>query len=1064
MENKVIYNDFFNFIKTYDVFILLETHISEEKVERFKKFFEGYETFWKPALKNSRFGRGIAGYVYGIKKDLRKKNISYELSIKEEIELIKIKSSNKTINIIPLYLRAATWNEDFEDVRRFLINEDVENMILMGDLNIRIGNLQQPMDEFTKSTFRSGFDTRKSRDLKINTKGKRFLELCQDFGLHILNGCTKGDELGSLTFISGVGESVNDICAAAYDILDSIESFIVNDKIWSDHMPITLTINVNGRSLEQQMNLLPKLKWDERKCDNYKEKLNQQLTLYKQRTDALTLQDLVEVINVSNPTTYNNKILFTKENKWFNFKCYNAREKSFNDLQLFRQTPSKTNKEEYVAENKKYKLICEKSKIDYYKGIETQINSVKNNKDWWNLMIEIKNKKLQPKSEITTQEFKQYFSELLNPPLTSNDVMYAAMLKSDNDLDMPITRTEIKEVLAKTKYNKAPGEDRVSYEFFKNATEMFIEELAKSYNIIFESAKLDEKFTTSIIFPIYKKGDKEIVSNYRGISFMNTIAKIFMGILNKRLTLWLNKHNILTEYQAGFREGYSTVDNLYTLAAIAHLKFKENKKLYAFFVDFRAAFDKVSRKALIYKLYSTGVSTKMIKMIETIYSHTKFRVWNGEEVSDEFITESGVKQGCLLSPTLFSIYLNDLHSFIEGGVNVGYTNIRLLMYADDIVILADDIVTMQNMIKQLERYCVMWNLEVNLSKSQMMIFRSGGKTSKYEKWVFNGDPIIVTNEYTYLGVTLSPKMSFRKHLEKRTLSAKNAINSTWQDFLAKRDIGLNAKWNLFKAVCRAIQSYGAQIWGFSLFEDVDKLQRYFLKKILKLPPFTPTYVVMLETGVENSYIYTLDLHLRYIIKTIYEYDSNRLPNQLTKLIMQQGTYWYENVDSLGRDVCSTRISECSTRESWELLRTSIITGLKIKEREFYLDKASNSSRFYSKLNYREPQTYFDITNMTTLSYIFKARCDLIELNGTRFQQNRSRICSLCNLNEIENILHFIARCPILKQIRYQHFKKTTLSENELINILNTKDNFKDLSRYIIYAIRYRKMLINEFNY
>ena len=319
---------------------------------------------------------------------------------------------------------------------------------------------------------------------------------------------------------------------------------------------------------------------------------------------------------------------------------------------------------------------------------------------------------------------------------------------------------------------------------------------------------------------------------------------------------------------------------------------------------------------------------------------------------------------CVIS-TLFSVYLNDLHDYIEGGVAVGTENIRLLLYADDIVILADNITIMQSMIDKLEKYCEIWNLELNLNKSEMMVLRNGGRLSAREQWLFKGEPIRVTNEYTYLGVTISPKLSFRTHIEKRNKSAKNNINATWKEFLSKKEIGLKAKWNLFQSVCRAIQSYGAQVWGYSLFEEVDKLQRFFLKKILKLPSFTPTYALMLETGIENNYIYTLDLHLRYIIKTLFDYNDNRLPSKLTKLTIEKKSYWYKHIEKLANDVSTIHISECFSRENWERLRIDILTGLKRKERENNIQQATRSNRFYSKLNYKELQTYFEINNNTT---------------------------------------------------------------------------------------------------
>ena len=211
-------------------------------------------------------------------------------------------------------------------------------------------------------------------------------------------------------------------------------------------------------------------------------------------------------------------------------------------MHQYRQNPTRDNKTKYLDTNRKYKEICECSKIEYYKSIELKINLVKNNKDWWNLVKEIKNVERQTNPGIQANEFKRYFYELLNPPQTSNNIMYAAMFYSDDDLDRPINITEIKNVLAKAKNNKAPGEDRVGYEFLKNASDIFLEELAICYNIIYESSKLDDTFIKSIIFPIFKKGERENTNNYRGIAFMNTVAKTFMSILNSRINKWLHKH------------------------------------------------------------------------------------------------------------------------------------------------------------------------------------------------------------------------------------------------------------------------------------------------------------------------------------------------------------------------------------------------------------------------------------------------------------------------------------------------------------------------------------------
>lgn len=177
----------------------------------------------------------------------------------------------------------------------------------------------------------------------------------------------------------------------------------------------------------------------------------------------------------------------------------------------------------------------------------------------------------------------QYFNALLNPCVNSVEISYVPNLSTDEYLDMPFSLLEIKTQIAKTKINKAPGEDRIPYEFFKNASDEYLDALINVFTNILEGSEDFDLFRTSIIFPLHKKGDVNQPNNYRGISFMNCIAKIMMGMVNERICEWVDRNKILNEYQAGFRKGYSTVDNVYNLTAIINLKLAEKKGKYTHF-------------------------------------------------------------------------------------------------------------------------------------------------------------------------------------------------------------------------------------------------------------------------------------------------------------------------------------------------------------------------------------------------------------------------------------------------------------------------------------------------
>lgn len=1047
----------------------METHLEPNKIERAKSYFSGFDLFFKHATRIHRYGRAIGGCLIGISKHLHDTGISYEVIDIGETPLLKLYTMENTYSVIPQYLRPANWDNDFEKLAKYFQDIEIQNPILIGDFNVRIGETNQNIGEIYKSSFCSGYDCRKSRDKTVNQKGVKFIQLCDNYNMLILNGITKGDEDGKLTYITALGESVNDICAVSKEILGKIEEFRVEDKVWSDHFPILTKINIEPTSRTgEKMSLLPKLIWKDEEKDNYQRKINESIRNIA-GVNHINLNDINQIIVKSASKLINHKKPFEPKNKWYNKNCNNARMKSFKLLKVYRTTRNLEDKRRYIVAQKEYKTVCSTNKSVYYNTIANKLNNIKNSKEWWKMAKEIRNQCNLVGSNITPDAFKSYYENLLNKSQETTLIHYAPPYKNDMDLDRHFTMSELQKMLVKVKRNKAPGEDRIPYEFFINGTEEFNSLLLRIYNTIYSSGEIDPVFTKTIIYPIHKKGDLNEPSNYRGISFMNCVAKLFMGLINERLYNWVENYQILTEYQAGFRKNYSTVDNIYNLASIVHLKLAERKKVYCFFIDFKAAFDNISRQALIYKLFRMGVSYKMVSIIEKIYSNTQSAVWNGRELSEYFETTKGVKQGCLLSPLLFALYVNDLHEFIEGGLFVENINIRLLLYADDIVFLADDIKVLQKMIDNLEIYCKMWSLEVNLAKSEIMVFRNGGKLSKYERWMYNGREIKISNEFKYLGVVFTPKMKFNKHVQTRNNEAKNAINATWNQFIGRADIDMNSKWKLFLAVCRSIQTYAAEIWGFSHFEEINALQRYFLKRILRVPSFTPNYVLMLETEVEDSQIYTLGKHLNYLGRILYYYTQNRLPNQLSEIIYQKNIFWVTELKDLSRSLHVQWPQTMSSQGNWNTFCNDLLSGMKqrLHEERLYRKQFSQSWRIYRYLNPSRSHLYLNRKySQAEIVWIFKARSGMIPLGCNSFDPDvLNKECKLCNMHEIETMQHFLGICPILREFRMISFGKPILNDEEIINILDgtEEENWHKLINYLEMSYKYRQLLINEFN-
>jgi len=616
-------------------------------------------------------------------------------------------------------------------------------------------------------------------------------------------------------------------------------------------------------------------------------------------------------------------------------------------------------------------------------------------------------------------------------------------------------------VLKKCKMKKAPGIDGITYEFFVNAPLSFQLELLRLLNFIFLTSDIPSAFREAIIIPIHKKGDPNVESNYRGLSLLNTLYKIFTALILDRIQTWVDVNNILNEYQAGFRRNYSTVDNIFCLTSIVCINFSCKKKTYAFFVDFKCAFDKLPRNSLFYKLTGMGLSNKMVVILMSIYSETVSQVWNGKEMSAAFSVDLGVKQGCLLSPLLFALYLNDLHDFLPGGIQINGVTIKILMYADDIVLLSTCPIILQRMINSLSIYCDTWGLEVNLDKSKVMIFREGPRISRSLSFTYNNRNIEIVNQYQYLGILLTYNLSYRKHIDIKLKTAKTAINANWSNFILDPNIDVSNKLKIFNAAAKSILLYGAQVWGFIEFDEVEQLLRFFLKKILQLPNNAPNYLLSLETGTQSLYVCTLRLHLDYIRK-VASMPPSRLPFILANVTFDKKISWAAKWQLLYTEF-NISLPDCLSTPGLKTQHETIISFVADSYTNNCIQKARNSSNhdLYSQLCYAvQPIVYSNVPSQT-LGIFIKARGGMLALNGNPFTSSFSSECSICNLQEVENVHHLVGVCPIYNLFRIQLFGKPQLSLAEVIALLNGH-NLAALTEFLKLSLKYRYLITNEF--
>lgn len=281
-------------------------------------------------------------------------------------------------------------------------------------------------------------------------------------------------------------------------------------------------------------------------------------------------------------------------------------------------------------------------------------------------------------------------------------------------LDDPITPLEVCNQIHKLKPGKASGPDGVPPGIFKLLPAQFIVMISTLFNHVFYLATYPTYWKVAKFFPIFKKGDRSDVRNYRGINVINIIAKLYDMILCSRLESWFSPFR----EQAGAQRGRGCTEHIVTLRLLMDIARRNKKKLYVMFVDFSSAYDRVSRPLMLALLKRLGCGSVMLCAVASMYQVTQSVV--GTAV---FAVAVGVRQGSPTSCLLFILYVNDLIKLIkENCRDDGFlTWLHLLMLMDDTVLLSTTRTRMKEKFSLMKQYCNEYKVKVNLAKTKFFV-------------------------------------------------------------------------------------------------------------------------------------------------------------------------------------------------------------------------------------------------------------------------------------------------------------------------------------------------------
>uniref|UniRef100_A0A8C6PHS8 Reverse transcriptase domain-containing protein n=1 Tax=Nothobranchius furzeri TaxID=105023 RepID=A0A8C6PHS8_NOTFU len=400
----------------------------------------------------------------------------------------------------------------------------------------------------------------------------------------------------------------------------------------------------------------------------------------------------------------------------------------------------------------------------------------------------------------------EYFEDLLNPTDMSSSEEADS---GDFELASQISGAEVTEVVKKLLCGKAPGVDEIRPEFLKALDVVGLCWLTRLCNIAWTSGAVPLDWQTGVVVPLFKKGDRRVCSNYRGITLLSLPGKVYSGVLERRVRRIVEPQ--IQEEQCGFRPGRGTLDQLYTLRGILEGAWEFAQPVYMCFVDLEKAFDRVPRGALWGVLREYGIPGPLIRAVRSLYDRCQSLVRIAGSKSGSFPVRVGLRQGCPLSPILFITFMDRISRRSQGveGIRFGGLRIRSLLFADDVVLLASSKRDLQLSLERFAAECEAAGMRISSSKSETMVL-----IWKRVECLFRvGDEVLPqVVEFKYLWVLFTSEGKLEREIDRRIGAASAVMQVLYRSAVMKRELSQKAKLSIYQSVYVPTLTYCHELW------------------------------------------------------------------------------------------------------------------------------------------------------------------------------------------------------------------------------------------------------------
>lgn len=432
--------------------------------------------------------------------------------------------------------------------------------------------------------------------------------------------------------------------------------------------------------------------------------------------------------------------------------------------------------------------------------------------------------------EIAEELNQQYYSVFTEEDTSNIPNIPSKHLETTPLQSFSITEEDVTKALKNLKTDKSPGIDGMHPRPLKELAEVLSKPVTMIFQKSLNTGQLPKNWLDAVVSPIFKKGPRCLAENYRPVSLLCILSKVLESIITPQIVKHIKNNNLACRQQHGFTKGKSTTTNLLEALNIWSEAMMHDIPIDILFLDYAKAFDSVPHKRLLKQVQSFGINGQALEWINSFLTNRRQQVRANGELSEFKPVLSGVPQGSILGPVLFTIYVNDIPSELDTLIS---------LYADDTKIYSaitseSSIDSLKLDLRKLENWANLMQMKFHPAKCKVMHLGKNNPRVTYQMKTSNGNyhTLEETELEKDLGVQVDSKLKFSQHVQTKVNKANKVLGCLKHTFkYMNKDIFLM----LYKSLVRPHLEYASCIWSPQLKRDQDAIERV-QRRATKLVP------------------------------------------------------------------------------------------------------------------------------------------------------------------------------------------------------------------------------------